>query len=409
MTKPAKGSLLLEVPVPFRMRDGQVLMELQAYQGLIRWLENFKSVSVCAPVKSEHAIPSSMSWAPLADLLESGRLTIHLLPWSYHPFDHLREVRRVRRMFRELIPNHQYLCFSNLGVFGAWGRVAAEEAHRLRRPYAIWLDWVLHQMPVKHESNPLKKVWRRFELEMLRWTSFRDLRRSGLGLFHGRSVYEAYAPLVKVPKLVHDIHLGEKDIIGEDALEARLARAADKVSILYVGRVHQMKGPVLWLKCLEELMKTAIPGGPVVEATWVGDGPMLQELRSLVEERGLASSVFFPGGEMDRDKVLDTFRAADLFVFCHLTPESPRCLIEALMSGLPLLGFDSAYAGDLISEGGGVTVPIGDVEGLANLVRTYTNDRDARREISRAALRAGQRFSEEAVFKHRAELIKEFL
>jgi glycosyltransferase involved in cell wall biosynthesis len=169
-----------------------------------------------------------------------------------------------------------------------------------------------------------------------------------------------------------------------------------------------MKGPLLWIECIERLMNQLAPR-IAVEATWIGDGPMLEEARALVRQRGLEEHVFFRGAENDRDRVLGIFRAADLFVFCHLTPESPRCLIEALMSGLPILGFDSAYARDLLSEGGGATVPVGDTAGLASLISRYAGDEEALRQVSKSALLAGRRFSEESVFRHRAELIKEFL
>lgn len=403
------GSLLLEVPVPFRMLDGEILMESQAQKGLIRWLENFNSVSICAPLKPEKQKSSSMSWAPLTDLLGTGRLRIELLPWAYHPLDHFREVGAVRRLFRELIPEHQYLCFSNLGSFGAWGRIAAEEAYKLGRPYAIWLDWVLHEMPVAREGNPLRRLWQMVNSAILKRTSLRDVKRAALGLFHGMSVYDAYAPYSRVPKLVHDIHLGQEDMITDKELEARFSRVRGTVSILYVGRVHQMKGPVLWVKCLERLIKSKDLGSVAVKATWVGEGPMLEELRGLVNQLGLSDVISFPGGEADRKEVLNRFRAADLFLFCHVTPESPRCLIEALMSGLPLLGFESAYANDLISQGGGETVPVGDVAALADMVAKYVSDTEARRSLSVAALRAGRLFSEELVFRHRADLIKEYL
>jgi hypothetical protein len=80
------------------------------------------------------------------------------------------------------------------------------------------------------------------------------------------------------------------------------------------------------------------------------------------------------------------------------------------MSGLPILGFESAYAHDLTSpHGGGATVPIGDVAALAALVASFVNDKGKRDSYSRAALLSGRRFSEESVFRHRSELIKEFL
>jgi colanic acid/amylovoran biosynthesis glycosyltransferase len=404
------GSLLLDLPALFRLHKAAVYVEAQAQQGIFRWLENFPRVSVCAPVApDEHLLPST-NWVPVTSLLETGRLAIHLLPWGYHPRQHLREVRHVRALFRELIPRHQYLHFSNLGWFGAWGRIGAEEARRVRRPYAVWLDWVIHEMPIKHDGNLLKRAWNRMDFELAKRGSLHDIRRARLGLFHGLTVYQSYAPYCSLAKVVHDIHLDEQDILPEGALEARLNSANDRVSILYVGRVHEMKGPRLWVDTIEKVIRTASPGQPRVEAKWYGDGPMIEELRDLVSKRGLSAWISFPGNVSVRSEVLDICRAADLFVFCHLAPESPRCLIEALMCGLPILGFESAYAKALTSPyGGGATVPIADTGALAELVKKYVSDKDARNNLSRAALLSGKQFSEQSVFRHRSELIKQFL
>jgi len=385
-------------------------VEAQAQQGIFRWLDNFSRVSVCAPVAPEEHVLSSTNWVPVTRLLETGRLAIHPLPWGYHPRQHLREVGKVRTLFRELIPRHQYLHFSNLGWFGAWGRIGAEEARRLRRPYAVWLDWVLHEMPIRHDGNLLKRTWNRVDFELAKRGSLHDIKRARLGLFHGLTVYQSYAPYSSLPKVVHDIHLDEDDILPEEALELRLKSANDRVSILYVGRVHEMKGPRLWLDTIEKVIRTASPGQPRVEAKWYGDGPLIGELRDLVSQRGLSDWISFPGNISARSEVLDICRAADLFVFCHLTPESPRCLIEALMCGLPILGFESAYANALISPyEGGATVPIRDVDALAEVVKKYVSDKDARDNLSRAALHCGKQFSERSVFRHRSELIKQYL
>jgi glycosyltransferase involved in cell wall biosynthesis len=191
-------------------------------------------------------------------------------------------------------------------------------------------------------------------------------------------------------------------------LASALSADRDRVSILYVGRVHETKGPRHWLDTVEKVIRTV--GSGRVEATWFGDGPMIEEMRAHVRERGLAAWVSFPGTLFDRDRVLERFRNADLFFFCHLTPESPRCVIEALMSGVPILGFASAYVSDLTSPyGGAATVPIGDVAALSDFVQSFVNDKDKRCDYSRAALLSGQQFSEESVFRHRSDLIKEFL
>jgi colanic acid/amylovoran biosynthesis glycosyltransferase len=404
------GSLLLDLPVPFRLYKGAIHVEEQAQQGLIRWLEHFTMVSVCAPLVPERYVSPSMNWVAVDSLRETGRLAIYPLPWGYHPRQHLCAARKVKMLFRDLIPRHQYLHFANLGWFGAWGRIGAKEARRAGRPYAVWMDWVLHEVPnPQREGNLLNRSWHRMDLALIKWGSIHDVKRARLGLFNGQTVYQFYATYSSLPKVVNNIHLNADDILREEALEARLNAVRNRVSILYVGRVAEMKGPRQWLDAIERVIRTASLDQPRVEAKWYGDGPMIAELRDLVSKRGLSSWIVFPGNVSARREVLDIFRAADLFVFCHLTPESPRCLIEALMSGLPIIGFESPHACNLTASGGGATVPLGDVDALAEVVKKYANDKEARNNLSRAALHFGKQFSEQAVFRHRSELIKQFL
>ena len=116
-------------------------------------------------------------------------------------------MREVRALFRKLIPKHQYLVFADLGWFGAWGRIGAEEARTMSKTYAVWLDWVIHEMPIERESSLLKRIWYRVVFELTKWSTLRDIKGAGLGLFNGSTVYQAYAPYSSVPKVVHDIHL----------------------------------------------------------------------------------------------------------------------------------------------------------------------------------------------------------
>ncbi|HUN73042.1 MAG TPA: glycosyltransferase family 4 protein [Steroidobacteraceae bacterium] len=403
------SSLLLDVGVPFRVQNGEVYVESQAHHGIRQWLENFRSLTLCAPVVPEQYVDSTMQWVPAADLLAEKRFSTAPLPWGYDVRSHIAQVAHVRRVFRELIPKHSHLCFSNLGWLGAWGRIGCEEAHRLQRPYAIWLDWVLHEMPARVEQSALKRSWRSLQTAMLKHKSVRDIRRASLGLFNGRTVFEAYAALCKVPRVAHDIHLGVNDVISTVQLERRLARESGPLKIIYVGRVHEMKGPWHWLDAMEAIT-SKLRAGRGVQATWLGDGPLLSQAQEAVRSRNLLGRVSFAGPQIDRQRLLAMLRNADLFVFCHLTPESPRCLIEALMSGLPIVGFESAYASGLLGEHapGGLFVRRGDTEGLADAVVDALSSPERLRSMSRAAHAAGMGFSDVAVFKHRSDLIKEF-
>ena len=407
---PATTSLLLDVGVPFRVIDSRVYLESQAHHGVRCWLDNFDRLTLCAAVIPDHYLDKSMGWTSADDLLREGRFTPVLLPCAYDAPSHFRHVAGVRRKMRALIPGHSHLCFSNHGWLGAWGRIGAEEAQRLGRPYAVWLDWALHDMPIRPTTNPVKRLWRRVQSSANRRHVFRAVQRASLGLFNGRTVYDAYSSSCRVPRVAYDIHLAADQIIAGSQLQDRLLRSSGPLKIIYVGRVHDMKGPKLWVEALEQAFRQLGPDQKV-EASWIGDGPLLTEMRSEVEARGLGNRIRFEGPEMDRARLLARMRDADLFVFCHVTPESPRCLIEALMSGLPIVGFDSAYARDLLGDHGlgGDLVPVRDSPALAAAVVRCLSEPVRRRGMSEAARAAGGRFSDASVFKHRSDLIKQYV
>jgi glycosyltransferase involved in cell wall biosynthesis len=409
MSAAAGQSLLLELAVPFRRADGVLQVEAQAHNGIARWLDNFERLTICAPVIPESQVDATMDWKPAHDLLASGRLTLHELPWGYHPRDHLRHRGRVRALFRELIPRSRFLCFSNLGWSGAWGSIAAAEARRARRPYAVWLDWELHATPVGAGAGALKRALLEARRRYERRHAVRSIREAALGLFHGRTVFDAYAPISCNPHVVHDVHLKKTDVISEQRLQQRLAREGGPLLVGYVGRVHEMKGPLDWIAAVAQLAARPELQGRF-QAVWLGNGPLLDEARAQVRRRGLDHVVSFPGGESDRAKVVDFFRSLDVFAFCHKTPESPRCLLEALMAGVPIVGYWSSFAQDLVdTEGGGEFVAIGDIDGLAAALARHLLDKPLRERNALAARSSGTHFSDEAVFEHRSRLIKQHL
>ncbi len=80
------------------------------------------------------------------------------------------------------------------------------------------------------------------------------------------------------------------------------------------------------------------------------------------------------------------------------------------MSGLPIIGFESAYASDLLNgSSGGELVPLNETAALAQAVLRCINDPARTRKMSEAARTTGTHFSDIAVFRHRSDLIKEFL
>ena len=167
-----------------------------------------------------------------------------------------------------------------------------------------------------------------------------------------------------------------------------------------------MKGPFDWLEVLHGLARAGID----FEATWLGDGSQRPEMLRRIAQLGLEGRVTAPGFVPERATLLDALRQAHLFLFCHKTPELPRCLIEALISACPIVGYGSAYPRDLVAaEGGGLFVPIGDVAALSGQVAALAAERPRLQDLIARAARAGAPFSDRGVFRHRSELIKTFL
>jgi glycosyltransferase involved in cell wall biosynthesis len=404
-------SLLLELGVPFRRGAGGLLVEAQALNGLRLWSQHFDRVTVCAAeMPADMPDGSTTVWADPAELLAQGRVILEALPWGYRPADHFRFRDEVKRRFAALVPAHRYLCFSNLGAFGAWGNLAAAEARRRAQPYSLWFDWVLHEMPAASGRGVMQAVKGRVLSAITKHETYKAVRACSLGLFHGQTVYDAYSPLCKQPALVHDIHVHPEDAIGDAALAAKVEATLSEATLRvgYVGRVHPMKAPFQWIDAVAQAVGAVGPGR--IAATWLGDGPLLDEARERVRGLGLESSIRFAGFVSDRAVLLSFLREQNVLAFCHITPESPRCLIEALISGTPLVGYESAYARELVADRGGAALsPVGDAQALARSLIALATDRQALRQLTVQAATARSIYNDEAVFEHRSELIKRFL
>lgn len=400
--------LLIYAPVPLHRKDGQLYLEDQARNGLRLWADNFDLLTVMMPVTDG---PMPKSWGPL-ELVGPAldRITIVPLPMAYRPDRFLRLLPSVRRQIRGLIAEADYVSFAIGGLFGDWGSVGCHEAWRMGRPYGVWTDRVESQVTRRlvNEGNWRRRLQARLYHRPMAWLERRLIRRAHVGFFHGGETFDAYAPFSHNPQLVHDIHLSKSDHISPAALENKLQATANAgpLKIVYVGRADAMKGPLDWLEVLEAVHRAGVE----FEAEWLGDGTELDRMRARIAEKGLQDRISAPGFTSDRAAVLDALRAADLFLFCHKTPESPRCLIEALASGAPIVGYDGAFARDLISgNGGGVLAPLNDVATLARQVVDLARDPSRRAELIRKAAADGAPFDDVSVFRHRSDLIREHL
>jgi glycosyltransferase involved in cell wall biosynthesis len=407
----SEDGILLVLPVPFKkLADGRLLCEEQATNGIDQWAGHFSHVTVAAPVLSEdpHQGASTVLWRDPVTLRHRDKVTLVPLPMAYTPLAFATSFAQGKRTLLEHIARNRYLSFGIGGLIGDWAALGARLAQSRGLRYSIHTDRVEHELMFKlaREKSPLRRLKAQLVGRTMRAYHRGIIRGCALGLWHGSDCFLAYSPWARESHLIHDIHLKPADAIPVPALAAKQQSAArERLRIAYAGRLDPMKAPLDWLRALG----VARDLGVDFEAVWLGDGPLHDDFQACLDQLGLRDRVRAPGFIAERSTLLAELRRAHVFVFTHVTPESPRCLLEALVSGTPIVGYQSAYAEELTAgRGGGAFVPLGDWQALGARVAQLAVDRSRLAGFIAEAAENGSRFNDEAVFRERCELIRKY-
>ena len=149
--------------------------------------------------------------------------------------------------------------------------------------------------------------------------------------------------------------------------------------VLFVGRLEPGKRPSQFLDVVEELRRC----GVTFDASIVGDGP----LRGLLERRAAALRVELLGVRKD---VPDLMRRASVLVMTSAldTEGMPGVLVEAGLSGLPVVSTSAAGATDVVLDGRTGFVGPDDPVVLAGRVEALLSDAGLRTQHERDGTRA---------------------
>lgn len=401
------GTLLLVTDVRLHRGPNGLQLDDQTSAGLCRWAERFDRIVYAGILlEAEQEDQTSTTWVDVDTLPCAGQLRFIALPMSYRIGAFARNYRAARRLLAEEIRQADHMCFTIGYLVGSWAAVAAQEAISQKRKYAVWFDRVEHEVlrNIVHTLPLKRQIKERATLLVMERFHRYVTRRSSLALLQGMDTFNAYASSSGNPVCVYDIHTGPDDFASAQEIGAKLGaiRAGATLRIVYAGRAAEMKGPIDWLDAVAGAVLAGVP----LHATWMGDGPLLSAMRAHARKRGIADHVTFAGHVGDRRRVLSEMRQAHVFLFCHKTPESPRCLIEALVSACPVVGYESDYAASLVmEEGGGRLSPRNDVRRLTQSLVELAANREELARLVQAAAHTGRRFDEESVYRHRAELI----
>jgi glycosyltransferase involved in cell wall biosynthesis len=162
------------------------------------------------------------------------------------------------------------------------------------------------------------------------------------------------------------------------SIRRQLDLAADEVVVGYVGRMVPQKNPELLLNAFAGV----VPGNPKAVLVLVGDGPLMSQVRSRIDELGIADRVRLLGARPGRALM----PAFDVFVLPSRYEGFPYVALEAMDAGLPLIATDKSNCQILIGDDeAGIVTPSGCVASLRKALADLIEDSVRRRRAGAAA------------------------
>ena len=125
-------------------------------------------------------------------------------------------------------------------------------------------------------------------------------------------------------------------------------------------------------------------------------------LRSIEEDPGLSLKIKILGYRSD---VPDLLRAGDIFVLPSHREGMPRSIIEAMLTGLPVVATNIRGCRELVIDGEtGILVPVGAANDLSSALKTLIADREVRSRMGATGLtRARNCYDETTVIRRQLE------
>ena len=169
----------------------------------------------------------------------------------------------------------------------------------------------------------------------------------------------------------------------------------DTFVVVSVGRLVEKKGHEFAIRALATCRE--IHPNTKFELEIIGDGPLMEKLKSLVHELNLTSEVAFAGSLLPQ-AVQERLLSADAFLLPSITATdgdmeaSPVAISEAMVLGLPILATRHGGITEIVDHGiNGILVEERDTVGLAKALCVLAHDSDAAARMGQAGREKAER------------------
>jgi len=159
---------------------------------------------------------------------------------------------------------------------------------------------------------------------------------------------------------------------ARSVLAAAPFEAQGRVVFGTIGRMQAVKDQPTFARAFVELLRTRPELRPRVALVMVGDGPLREQVRTILADGGCAELAWLPGTRGDTPELLNAF---DVFVLPSLGEGISNTILEAMATGLPVIATDVGGNPELVQPGAtGTLVPRADPLALASALASYVDE-----------------------------------
>lgn len=268
------------------------------------------------------------------------------LPFLRDPFRSLHKLPSqffILRRIRQLTANYD-IVHVNTPMAAFITRLAWRNK---KRPYIVYTAHGFHFFKGNHSKFDF--LYYLLEKVASKWTD--------LILTMNEEDYEAAcsfktSPVKLIPGIGIDLSVYTQSAVRQVRNQLGLGKH-DRL-IVSVAELIQRKGHVDILAAMEKLPTT-------VHLALVGNGRLEAKLLKKVKDRNLSDRVHFVGFQQD---VSAWLAEADVTVLCSRHEGLPRCIMESMSVGTPVIASDVRGSRDLLKTGAGFLYPPGNIDKL---------------------------------------------
>jgi glycosyltransferase involved in cell wall biosynthesis len=280
--------------------------------------------------------------------------------WSRNPLDP-RNLMGTPAKIREIVEREGYdIIHVHTPVAAFVTRYALKD---LRKQLGAILIYTAHGFHFLPGANPLKNaIFVALERSASNWTDYlvtinredeAAVERYGL-VSPGRSHY--------MPGIGVDLSYYNPQLVANSAVEqirVELGIGAKTPLLLSVAEFTPRKRHQDTIAAIAKLNR------PEVHLAIAGDGPLLVQMRQLAIDLGVADRIHFLGRRKDIPVLM---KAATANILVSAQEGLPRSVMESLALELPTIGTKIRGTQDLLADGHGLLVDVGDIAGLVSAI-----------------------------------------